>query len=125
MDQSEWPTTRREEALQSVLSLVDEKDTAAMKAAVGSFLLRENPFPLTQEDKDFETYWRLRAVSSPVLAKVALKVGSISPSEAAVERAFSHLKLLHSKLRNRLHERSVDVLMFVRMNAVPLGIIWR
>ena len=55
----------------------------------------------------------IRAVSSPSLARAALRFLSISPTEAAVELAYSHLKLLHSDLRNRLNETSVDALMFV------------
>ena len=62
-------------------------------------------------------------VSVPQLAKAALRFLSISPTEAAVERAYSHLKYLHSPLRNRLSEPAVDALMFVRMNARPMGIL--
>ena len=81
---------------------------------------------LTQEDAEsVERYWTLRAISAPPLAKAALRFLSISPTEAAVERAYSHLKHTHSQLRNRLKEPSVNALMFVRMNAVPLGIVAR
>ena len=34
---------------------------------------------------------------------------SIAPSEAAVERAFSHRKLIHSNIRNSLADASVEV----------------
>ena len=38
------------------------------------------------------------------LAKAALRFWSISPTEAAVEHAYSHLKYVHSALRNRLSD---------------------
>ena len=34
----------------------------------------------------------------------------------------SHLKLLHSDLRNRFADSTVEALMFVRMNARQLGV---
>jgi hypothetical protein len=34
----------------------------------------------------------------------------------------SHRSTIHSQIRNRLSDPSVEALMFVRMNAIPLGI---
>ena len=56
---------------------------------MGSFVLKEGTFALKPEDSDSERYWRLRAISSLVLAKLAIEVVSIAPTEAAVERAFT------------------------------------
>ena len=47
---------------------------------------------------------------------MALTLFSVTPSEACVERAFSHLGLIDSNVRNKLSPENVDALMFVRMN---------
>ena len=72
---------------------------------------------------EIEEFWRGKAVAAPKLAKLALRFLSIAPTEAAVERAFSHRKLLHNPLRNQLSLESIESLMFVRMNAPLVGAV--
>ena len=62
------------------------------------------------------TFWQRAASTLPNLAKVALRLLRVNPTEASVERSFSAQGILHSDLRNRLSDESVESLMFVRMN---------
>ena len=55
---------------------------------VGQFILREGPFKVTNKDIAAAAYWKSVVVMAPRLAKVALRVLSIAPSEASVERSF-------------------------------------
>ena len=136
--------------LANLLQYIPPGEHASVKASIGAFLLKMPPFVPTPEDVTAMHYWSVRAVSNPALAKASLRFLSIScrgflpkghsfllgkkrraveapglPTEAAVERAYSHLKHIHSHLRNRLSDPSIDALMFIRMNAVPLGIVAR
>ena len=56
----------------------------------------------------------------PLLARVALTVYAITPSEACCERSFSHQGLLHSSLRGNLDDESIHALLSVRMNILRL-----
>jgi len=51
-----------------------------------------------------------------VLSLVAKALLSVTASEAAVERSFSAQDSVHTKRRNRLHNRSVQIEMFVKFN---------
>ena len=62
------------------------------------------------------TYWNQVTIHVPILAKVALCIFSICPSEACVERSVSAQGLLHSDLRARLSDSTIEALMSVRMN---------
>ncbi len=57
--------------------------------------------------------WALYEMELSVVARVLL---SMPASEAAVERTFSAQGAVHSKLRNRLHDHSVEQEMFVAFN---------
>ncbi|KAF8750324.1 hypothetical protein RHS01_09373 [Rhizoctonia solani] len=50
------------------------------------------------------------------LAKLAAHVLSIVPNSAGCERLFSQMGIIHSKLRNRLHEESVQKLMRLKLS---------
>ena len=51
-----------------------------------------------------------------LLTKIAVAVHKICPSEAAIERSFSHQGDVHTDLRNKLDPTSVRSIMMVRMN---------
>jgi len=57
--------------------------------------------------------WRLYTMELSIIARALLTMPS---SEAAVERSFSAQGAVHSKLRNRLHDRTVEDEMFVSFN---------
>jgi hypothetical protein len=54
------------------------------------------------------------------LSKVAVALLSLSPSEAAVERSFSAQGSVHTSLRNRMGDSSVQDEMFIKFNSRPL-----
>jgi hypothetical protein len=54
------------------------------------------------------------------LATLALALLSVTASEAAVERSFSRQGIIHSKLRNRLSDESVNMQMFFSFNTRAL-----
>ena len=54
------------------------------------------------------------------LATLALALLSVTASEAAVERSFSRQGIVHSKLRNRLSDDSVQMQMFFSFNTRAL-----
>jgi hypothetical protein len=62
--------------------------------------------------------WNL--ASTAELTQLAITLLSITASEAAVERTFSRQGLVHSKLRNRLSDRSVQSQMFFSFNTRAL-----
>lgn len=118
-DQASWEEDRRQTAADLLLRHVDG-DPNVVRQDIGRFILRDGPYKA--EAASAEAYWQQLAITAPRLAKVARKVLSIAPSEAAVERAFSHRKTIHSNIRNSLADASVEALMFVRMNSIPLGV---
>lgn len=71
-------------------------------------------------------YWLARADGNgPVeLARVALAVLAVNPSEAAVERTFSQQRIVHSRLRSRLVDRLVEAQMMIRCNHQQLTAGW-
>ena len=120
VDQSSWdPVLRERMASLLVTSIGGDKATAEQE--IGRFILREGPFKEDAKQSP-SFYWQHLAITAPRLAKAAKRILAIAPSEAAVERAFSHRKTIHSQIRNSLTESSVEALMFVGMNAVLLGV---
>jgi hypothetical protein len=118
--QALWTPEKRKEAVEILLAHAPVGTDFVEE--VGKYVLREGYFAMRPEVKDTKGYWRSMALDSPDLAKFVIGVMSISPTEASVERAFSHRKKIHSDIRNSLSEESVEALMFVRMNAKLLGV---
>ena len=50
----------------------------------------------------------------PNLSSLALSLLSLPYSNASIERIFSQMNVVHSKLRNRLSVRSVDAILQIR-----------
>jgi hAT family C-terminal dimerisation region len=73
---------------------------------------------ITQTRHTWNHTWNL--ASSAELTQLAIALLSITASEAAVERTFSRQGLVHSKLRNRLSDRSVQSQMFFSFNTRAL-----
>ncbi len=60
--------------------------------------------------------WNLYLAHSPLLSHAAVAILSVCGSEAAVERTFSAQGLVHSDLRNRLGDATVEAEMFIKFN---------
>jgi hypothetical protein len=81
--------------------------------------LGEQIFSTKQSADAAEVVWNplnVWAMYQMELAIVARALLSLPASEAAVERTFSAQGAVHTKLRNRLHDRSVQQEMFVAFN---------
>jgi hypothetical protein len=105
-----------------------------LKVQVGQWVMRTGPLTIPEgSPPDPIMYWQSIAMNVPLLAKAVLCLFSLSPSEASVERSFSHQTLLHADLRSSLDDASIQAaqwcpglsrnttgpLMTVRMN-VPI-----
>ena len=71
------------------------------------------------------TYWlnRYNLTTHDELSVLALAMLNVNPSEASVERSFSKQKFIHTPLRNKLHQDTVEALMFIKVNVIALGVI--
>lgn len=97
----------------------DEAVLPALQEQLGQWVQRAGPLtvpPAQNPPLDPSTYWRSISLHVPLLSKVALTIFAIAPSEASVERSFSHQGLVHSDLRASLDDSSVQAVMTVRMN---------
>ena len=61
-------------------------------------------------------WWHLMKGRYPVLSDVAIQVLSIPATSAASERNWSTFGFIHSKLRNRLHEKRVEKIVYMFWN---------
>ena len=90
---------------------------AQLKTQVGQWVTRTGPLAVIARPlPPLVQYWEGVALHVPILAKVAITIFGLSPTEACVERSFSNQGLLHSDLRASLDDSSVRALMSVRMN---------
>jgi hypothetical protein len=60
--------------------------------------------------------WNLYLGDAPIISHAAVAILSVCASEAAVERTFSAQGLVHSDLRNRLGDATVEAEMFIKFN---------
>jgi len=65
---------------------------------------------LTSTDKPI-SYWKGFRKFAPELSKIALRLLTVPPSSANIERVFSHQKRIHSLDRNRLKHENVKKLI--------------
>ena len=61
-------------------------------------------------------WWNLMKGKYPILSDVAIWILSISATSAASERNWSIFGFIHSKLRNRLHEKQVEKIVYIFWN---------
>lgn len=115
---SQWPHEDR----QKVRAAVSSYGTALLKKLgagddvgvnlmqeLGQWVMRAGPLGLpTDLTADPVAFWNGIALNVPCLARLALAVLTISPSEACVERSFSHQSLIHSDLRARLNQSTIE-----------------
>ena len=68
-------------------------------------------------DTDIMDFWKKQKLAFPLLSIVALTILSIPITEVDVERLFSHLTFIHSKLRNCLTSSMISNIIFLRMSS--------
>jgi hypothetical protein len=90
----------------------DKAKSAAAVTGAGSHSIRYR--------WDARDVWGLYLESTKELGQVAIAFLSITASEAAVERSFSLQQLVHSKLRNRLLDSTIEREMFLKLNSRAL-----
>jgi len=66
-------------------------------------------------DEDW-TFWFSMKDEAPVLAQLAIRILTTTANSVPSERAFSTMRLQHTKLRNRLTPSRVDKLVFIHIN---------
>jgi hypothetical protein len=65
--------------------------------------------------------WNLYLADAPIISYAAVAILSVCGSEAAVERSFSAQGLVHTDLRNRLGDTTVENEMFIKFNQRTLA----
>lgn len=65
--------------------------------------------------------WNLYLADAPIISHAAVAILSVCASEGAVERTFSAQGLVHSDLRNRLGDATVEAEMFIKFNQRTLA----
>jgi hypothetical protein len=61
-------------------------------------------------------WWNLMKGRYPILSDVAIRILSIPATSAASERNWSTFGFIHSKLRNKLHEKRVEKIVYMFWN---------
>ena len=90
-----------------------------MNGQMAGFLLGGGLWEQNSEE-DIVHYWTRQVFRAPELARLALLACAPHPTEAFVERGFSHQGLICNDLRGSLSEESVKALMKVRFNYLSL-----
>jgi hypothetical protein len=112
---------RQDRILEAIRTLLP--DPAQYKQAVTefySFKDRRGVFHATARcwdhiDEDW-TFWFSMKDEAPILAQLAIRILTTTANSVPSERAFSTMKLQHTKLRNRLTPSRVNKLVFIHIN---------
>jgi hypothetical protein len=112
---------RQDHVLKAIRTLLP--DPAHYKQAITdfySFKDRRGVFHATARcwdyiDEDW-TFWFSIKDEAPILARLAIRILTTTANSVPSERAFSTMKLQHTKLRNRLVPSRVDKLVFIHIN---------
>lgn len=91
-----------------------------LNAQMAAYILGGGLWELESEEETLVHYWTRQVFRVPELARVALFSCTPHPTEACVERTFSHQGLICNDLRGSLSEISVKSLMKVRFNYLAL-----
>lgn len=68
-------------------------------------------------DTNIMEFWKNHKSAFPLLSKIALMILTIPVTEVDVERLFSHLSFIHSKLRNCLTSEMISNILFLRLSS--------
>ena len=103
-----------------------EKSHSQVKNEYRLFRLYDDPFHdevLLWTDKEAEDpvlWWKSVVAEAPLLASLGILLCSLPVSSAAVERSFSNLEFVHSKLRNRMTAANRKSLLYIYFNVRAL-----
>lgn len=75
------------------------------------------------DDIDVLAYWKGKMATDKELAELALVVLSLPASQVSVERAFSLLPLIFTKMRTKTGDEMLEELLFVRLNQTFLELL--
>ena len=94
---------------------------AKVNIQMAAYVLGGCLWELESEKETVVHYWTRQVFRAPELARVELFYCTTHPTEACVERTFSHQGLICNDLRSSLSEKSVKALMKVRFNYLSLS----
>jgi hypothetical protein len=86
-------------------------DEDEINYSFGKFLMRSGKY-----SDDYDRFWTTNAITSPTLSRFALALGSLSVTEAAVERSFKQEARILNKHRANLTEETTEALLFISIN---------
>ena len=66
-------------------------------------------------------FWCNRSLVAPDLAAYAMRLSTTTANTVTPERSFSALKLIQTRLRNKLTLERLNQLLFIYFNARPLS----
>ena len=73
-------------------------------------------FPLAKKDVDVQDWWRENGHRFPSVARMARQFLGVPASTAGVERAFSIVTGMHSDLRKKLTEGTIEHTLMAALN---------
>jgi hypothetical protein len=98
---------------------IEEKDYLAAEDSFYEFLQQRGDFhqdlPIWSRP-DEKVFWLRAGLFAQPLAQFCERLWNTLTTEAASERAFSAMKLLHSNIRNRMTPERVDKQLFIQIN---------
>lgn len=68
------------------------------------------------EYKDYTQFWEMAMHTAPNIGKLAVRMGCTPANSVPSERAFSILKLIHTRLRSQLNSTRIDMLQYIYIN---------
>lgn len=80
----------------------------------GSFAAAEDCW--SRDAGNMANFWTNRSVAAPELSKYALRLSQTTANTVVSERSFSCLKLIQTRLRNRLSPDKLNKLLFIKFN---------
>jgi Protein of unknown function (DUF 659)/hAT family C-terminal dimerisation region len=99
---------------------IPREDLASAEDSFYQFILQRADFhqdsSVWLHAGDEHVFWLRAGPSAPALSRFADRLWNTLATEAASERAFSAMKLLHSDLRNRTTSEHVDKQLFIQIN---------
>lgn len=68
-------------------------------------------------ETNIRSFWKTKKFEYPILYELSQIVFAVPPTEVAVERNFSALDFILTKRRNRLSDRNLEIILFLKLNS--------